>query len=231
MKENILVIDDEEEIAELIEVYLSSEGYNVIKATSAEEGFVVLDNNEIDLVLLDIMLPGMDGIKMCSLIRQNNNIPIIMISAKTTDVDKILGLNIGADDYITKPFNPLELLARVRSQIRRYKKFNPLSAKADDNTISIREVVINKETRIVTVFGESIKLTPIEFDILVLLASNKGRVFSTDEIFELVWKEKTFDVNNTVMVHIRRLRTKIGEDKREDKIIETVWGVGYKIEK
>lgn len=231
MKENILVIDDEEEIAELIEVYLSSEEYNVIKATSAEEGFVVLDNNEIDLVLLDIMLPGMDGIKMCSLIRQNNNIPIIMISAKTTDVDKILGLNIGADDYITKPFNPLELLARVRSQIRRYKKFNPLSAKADDNTISIREVVINKETRIVTVFGESIKLTPIEFDILVLLASNKGRVFSTDEIFELVWKEKTFDVNNTVMVHIRRLRTKIGEDKREDKIIETVWGVGYKIEK
>lgn len=231
MNENILVIDDEIEIAELIEIYLAGEGYQVYKAQSAEDGLEILENNSIDLVLLDIMLPGMDGIKMCSVIRANNNIPIIMISAKTTDIDKIIGLNMGADDYITKPFNPLELLARVKSQIRRYKKLNPAIMENFENIISIRELSINKKHRKVTVFGEEIKLTPIEFDILALLASNRGKVFSTDEIFEIVWKEKTFDINNTVMVHIRRLRTKIGEDEREDKIISTVWGVGYKIEK
>lgn len=230
-KENILVIDDEVEIAELIEIYLAGEGYGVLKATSAEEGLEILKNNDISLVLLDIMLPGMDGIKMCATIRENNNIPVIMVSAKSTEIDKVIGLNIGADDYITKPFNPLELLARVKSQIRRYTKLNP--GKTDDNIneISIRGLTIYKNIRRVTFLGEDLKLTPLEFDILKLLASNPGKVFSTDEIFEEVWNEKTYEANNTVMVHIRRLRTKLKDDERQNKIISTVWGVGYKIEK
>ena len=230
-KENILVIDDEVEIAELIEIYLVGEGYGVFKATSAEEGLDILKVNDISLVLLDIMLPGMDGIKMCATIRESNNIPVIMVSAKSTEIDKVIGLNIGADDYITKPFNPLELLARVKSQIRRYTKLNP--GKADDNVneISIRGLVIYKNIRKVSFLGEDLKLTPLEFDILKLLASNPGRVFSTDEIFEAVWNEKTYEANNTVMVHIRRLRTKLKDDERQNKIISTAWGVGYKIEK
>ena len=201
---NILVVDDEKEIADLVEIYLVSDGYKVFKANNALDGLEILEKEEIHLVLLDIMMPGMDGLEMCRKIRETNNIPIIMLSAKSTDLDKILGLGTGADDYVVKPFNPLELTARVKSQLRRYTQLNP---------------------------GEEIKLTPIEFDILYLLASNPGRVFSTDEIFEKVWNEKVYEANNTVMVHIRRLRGKMKEDTRQNKIITTVWGVGYKIEK
>ena len=184
-------------------------------------------------MLLDIMMPGMDGLEMCRKIRETNNIPIIMLSARSTDLDKILGLGTGADDYVVKPFNPLELTARVKSQLRRYTQLNPQSSalQGAKNEISIRGLVINKDNHKVTVYDEEIKLTPIEFDILYLLASNPGRVFSTDEIFEKVWNEKVYEANNTVMVHIRRLRGKMKEDARQNKIITTVWGVGYKIEK
>ncbi len=230
---NILVIDDEKEIAELVEIYLVSDGYRVFKASNAQEGFDILDKENIHLILLDIMMPGMDGLEMCKIIRETNNIPIIMLSAKSTDLDKIMGLGIGADDYVIKPFNPLELTARVKSQLRRYTKLNPNSAAHENskNEISIRGLVINKDNHKVLVYDEEIKLTPIEFDILYLLASNPGRVFSTDEIFERVWNEKVYEANNTVMVHIRRLRGKMKEDERQNKIITTVWGVGYKIEK
>ena len=233
METNILVVDDEREIAELVEIYLVSDGYKVFKASNAQEGFDILEKEDIHLVLLDIMMPGMDGMEMCRKIRETNNIPIIMLSAKSTDLDKIMGLGTGADDYVTKPFNPLELTARVKSQLRRYTQLNRNSAvkEAEKNEISIRGLVINKDNHKVTVYDEEIKLTPIEFDILYLLASNPGKVFSTDEIFEKVWNEKVYEANNTVMVHIRRLRGKMKEDTRQNKIITTVWGVGYKIEK
>ena len=230
---SILVVDDEQEIADLVEIYLVSDGYKVFKANNAQEGLAILDKEDIQLCLLDIMMPGMNGLEMCKKIRETNNIPIIMLSAKSTDLDKILGLGTGADDYVVKPFNPLELTARVKSQLRRYTQFNPNSTVHETvkNEISIRGLTINKDNHKVTVYGEEVKLTPIEFDILYLLASNPGKVFSTDEIFEKVWNEKVYEANNTVMVHIRRLRGKMKEDERQDKIITTVWGVGYKIEK
>ncbi|WP_099467988.1 response regulator transcription factor [Konateibacter massiliensis] len=229
---NILVVDDEKEIADLVEIYLVSDGYKVFKAYSAEEGLHLLEENKIELVLLDIMMPGMDGLEMCRLIREKNNIPIIMLSAKSTDLDKILGLSTGADDYVVKPFNPLELTARVKSQLRRYTQLNPSKpVEILESDITINGLQINRDNHMVSIFGEEIKLTPIEFDILFLLASNPGRVFSTDEIFERVWNEKVYEANNTVMVHIRRLRGKLHEDTRNKKIITTVWGVGYKIEK
>lgn len=230
---NILVVDDEQEIADLVEIYLVSDGYKVFKASNAQEGLDILDKEDIHICLLDIMMPGMNGLEMCKKIRETNNIPIIMLSAKSTDLDKILGLGTGADDYVVKPFNPLELTARVKSQLRRYTQLNPNSNVHENarNEISIRGLAINKDNHKVTVFDEEVKLTPIEFDILYLLASNPGKVFSTDEIFEKVWNEKVYEANNTVMVHIRRLRGKMKEDERQDKIITTVWGVGYKIEK
>ena len=230
---NILVVDDEQEIADLVEIYLVSDGYKVFKASNAQDGLAILDKEDIHLVLLDIMMPGMNGLEMCKKIRETNIIPIIMLSAKSTDLDKILGLGTGADDYVVKPFNPLELTARVKSQLRRYTQLNPNSNvhESSKNEISIRGLTINKDNHKVTVYDEEIKLTPIEFDILYLLASNAGKVFSTDEIFEKVWNEKVYEANNTVMVHIRRLRGKMKEDERQDKIITTVWGVGYKIEK
>lgn len=229
---NILVVDDEKEIADLVEIYLVSDGYKVFKAYNAQEGFDILQQHTIELVLLDIMMPGMDGLEMCRKIREYNNIPIIMLSAKSTDLDKILGLSTGADDYVVKPFNPLELTARVKSQLRRYTQLNPgKPVEVVESEIQIHGLSINKENHMVSVFGEEVKLTPIEFDILYLLASNPGRVFSTDEIFERVWNEKVYEANNTVMVHIRRLRGKLQEDTRSKKIITTVWGVGYKIEK
>lgn len=230
---NILIVDDEQEIADLVEIYLVSDGYKVFKAGNAQEGLDILEKEDIHLVLLDIMMPGMNGLEMCKKIRETNNIPIIMISAKSTDLDKILGLGTGADDYVAKPFNPLEVSARVKSQLRRYTQLNPNSNVHENvrNEISIRGLTINKDNHKVTVYDEEVKLTPIEFDILYLLASNPGKVFSTDEIFEKVWNEKVYEANNTVMVHIRRLRGKMKEDERQDKIITTVWGVGYKIEK
>ena len=230
---NILVVDDEQEIADLVEIYLVSDGYKVFKASNAQDGLDILNKEDIHLCLLDIMMPGMNGLEMCKKIRETNNIPIIMLSAKSTDLDKILGLGTGADDYVVKPFNPLELTARVKSQLRRYTQLNPNSNVHETvkNEISIRSLTINKDNHKVTVYDEEVKLTPIEFDILYLLASNPGKVFSTDEIFEKVWNEKVYEANNTVMVHIRRLRGKMKEDERQDKIITTVWGVGYKIEK
>ena len=230
---NILVVDDEQEIADLVEIYLVSDGYKVFKASNAQDGLDILDKEDIRLCLVDIMMPGMNGLEMCKKIRETNNIPIIMLSAKSTDLDKILGLGTGADDYVVKPFNPLELTARVKSQLRRYTQLNPNSNVHETvkNEISIRGLTINKDNHKVTVYDEEVKLTPIEFDILYLLASNPGKVFSTDEIFEKVWNEKVYEANNTVMVHIRRLRGKMKEDERQDKIITTVWGVGYKIEK
>ena len=230
---NILVVDDEQEIADLVEIYLVSDGYKVFKASNAQDGLDILEKEDIQLCLLDIMMPGMNGLEMCKKIRETNNIPIIMLSAKSTDLDKILGLGTGADDYVVKPFNPLELTARVKSQLRRYTQLNPNSNVHEimKNEISIRGLTINKDNHKVTVYDEEVKLTPIEIDILYLLASNPGKVFSTDEIFEKVWNEKVYEANNTVMVHIRRLRGKMKEDERQDKIITTVWGVGYKIEK
>ena len=227
---NILVVDDEKEIADLLEIYLISDGFHVLKAYSAMEGLRILKNQKVDLVLLDVMMPNMSGIEMCRKIRETNNIPIIIVSAKTQDIDKIVGLTTGADDYVSKPFNPLELMARVKSQLRRYRELNPAKDKEKEEIISLKNLEINKVTHQVTCYGESIKLTPIEFDILYFLASNPGRVFSTNEIFESVWHEKFYEANNTVMVHIRRLRGKMHDDTREDKIITTVWGVGYKIE-
>ena len=230
---NILVVDDEQEIADLVEIYLVSDGYKVFKASNAQDGLDILDKEDIHLCLLDIMMPGMNGLEMCKKIRETNNIPIIMLSAKSTDLDKILGLGTGADDYVVKPFNPLELTARVKSQLRRYTQLNPnsMAREAVSSEITIKGMTINRDNHKVVVDGEEIKLTPIEFDILYLLASNPGKVFSTDEIFERVWNEKVYEANNTVMVHIRRLRGKMKEDTRQSKIITTVWGVGYKIEK
>ena len=231
-KTKILVVDDEKEIADLLELYLNSDGYQVCKAYNAIEGLEIMKKETIDLVLLDIMMPVMNGIEMCRKIRAVSNVPIIMISAKTQEIDKIVGLTVGADDYVTKPFTPLELMARVKSQLRRYRELNPAKPqkKANDE-ICIKNVRINKETHQVFLDEESIKLTPIEFDILYLLATHPGKVFNTDEIFEKVWNEKVYEANNTVMVHIRRLRGKLKDDSRSDKIITTVWGVGYKIEK
>lgn len=230
---NILVVDDEKEIADLVEIHLVSDEFVVFKANNAKDGLDILEKEDIHLVILDIMMPGMSGTEMCKKIRETRNIPIIMLSAKSADIDKILGLGYGADDYVTKPFNPLELKARVKSHIRRFTQLNPNSSFNAEvpNEISIRNLVINRDNHRVSVFGEDVKLTPIEFDILYLLAINAGKVFSTDEIFEKVWNEKVYEANNTVMVHIRRLRGKMKEDEREDKIITTVWGVGYKIER
>ena len=229
----ILIVDDNPEIREIIEILLKGEGFETVQAKNGLTALNQLKKQDFDLIILDIMMPGMDGLEMCKIIRETNNIPIIMLSAKSTDLDKIMGLGIGADDYVIKPFNPLELTARVKSQLRRYTKLNPNSAAHENskNEISIRGLVINKDNHKVLVYDEEIKLTPIEFDILYLLASNPGRVFSTDEIFERVWNEKVYEANNTVMVHIRRLRGKMKEDERQNKIITTVWGVGYKIEK
>ena len=229
---NVLEVDDEKEIAELVEIYLVSDGYKVFKAYNADEALLIMKQEEIHLVLLDVMMPGMNGLELCRKIRESSNIPIIMLSAKSADLDKIVGLTGGADDYVTKPFNPLELTARVKSQLRRYTQLNPNSTNEfAGSEINIRNMTINRDNHKVVIEGEDVRLTPIEFEILYLLASHPGKVFSTDEIFEKVWNEKVYEANNTVMVHIRRLRGKMKEDQRENKIITTVWGVGYKIEK
>lgn len=228
----ILVVDDDAEIADLVEIHLVTDGYKVYKAHSAKEGLSVLEKQDVKLAIIDIMMPGMDGLTMCKTIRMTSTIPIIILSARSADLDKIIGLSTGADDYVIKPFNPLELTARVKSQLRRYTTFNPSSHDTQaEKEIHLENVMINKENHKVTAYERDVKLTPIEFDILYLLASNVGRVFSTDEIFERVWNEKMYEANNTVMVHIRRLREKIEVDSRNAQIIKTVWGVGYKIEK
>jgi DNA-binding response OmpR family regulator len=231
-KKNILVVDDEKEIAELIEIHLMSQDYNVTKAKNGVEALKLLDENHFDLVLLDVMMPKMDGKETLKRIREKFNIPVIMVTAKTSEKDKVEGLTLGADDYVTKPIKPLELIARVKAQLRRFTVLNPNKVEMEEpNEISIRNLYVNKVTHEVKVDDEQIKLTKIEFDILYLLAKNPNKVFSTEEIFENVWKEKNFDATNNVMVHIRRLRNKLKEETREEKIITTVWGVGYKIEK
>ena len=231
-KKNILVVDDEKEIAELIEIHLLSQDYNVVKAKNGVDALKCIEENNFDLVLLDVMMQKMDGKETLKKIREKNNIPVIMVTAKTSEKDKVEGLTLGADDYVTKPIKPLELIARVKAQLRRYTVLNPNKVEVDEpNEITIRNLYVNRITHEVKVDEEQIKLTKIEFDILFLLAKNPNKVFSTDEIFENVWKEKNFDATNNVMVHIRRLRTKLKEQDREEKIITTVWGVGYKIEK
>ena len=231
-KKNILVVDDEKEIAELIEIHLMSQDYNVSKAKNGVEALKLLEENKYDLILLDVMMPKMDGKETLKKIREKYNIPVIMVTAKTAEKDKVEGLTLGADDYVTKPIKPLELIARVKAHLRRYTVLNPNKVEEEEpNEIRIRNLYVNKATHEVIVDDEQIKLTKIEFDILYLLAKNPNKVFSTDEIFESVWKEKNFDATNNVMVHIRRLRNKLKEETREEKIITTVWGVGYKIEK
>ncbi len=229
---NILVVDDDKEIADLVEIHLVGDGYKVFKSYDAKEGLKILEEEQIDLAILDIMMPGTDGITLCKMIRENNTIPIIMLSARSSDLDKIVGLGAGADDYVIKPFNPLELTARVKSQLRRYTTLNPNSSnQLTTKEIHLENLTINKENHRVVAYDKEVKLTPIEFDILYLLANNLGKVFSTEEIFENVWNEKMYEANNTVMVHIRRLREKIELDSRNAMVIKTVWGVGYKIEK
>ena len=227
---NILVVDDEKEIADVIELYLQNDQYQILKFYTGQEALDCINSTKIDLAILDIMLPDVDGFQILKQIREKYTFPVIMLTAKTEYMDKITGLTLGADDNIPKPFNPLELMARVKSQLRRYRELNPSKPHERQEVISLKHLEINKVTHQVVCYGESIKLTPIEFDILYLLASNPGRVFGTDEIFERVWHEKFYEANNTVMVHIRRLRGKMKDDTREDKIITTVWGVGYKIE-
>ena len=231
-KKSILVVDDEKEIAELIEIHLMSQDYNVKKAKNGLEALKCLEESHYDLVLLDVMMPKMDGKETLKKIREKYNVPVIMVTAKTSEKDKVEGLTLGADDYVTKPIKPLELIARVKAHLRRYTVLNPNKVTEDEpDDITIRNLYINKVTHEVKVDEDQIKLTKIEFDILFLLAKNPNKVFSTEEIFENVWKEKNFDATNNVMVHIRRLRNKLKEETREEKIITTVWGVGYKIEK
>lgn len=225
----VLVVDDDEEIRNLIAIYLQNEGYRVLKAADGLEALEVLKQNEVHLLVLDIMMPRLDGIQACLKIREEQHMPIIMLSAKSQDMDKIYGLSTGADDYMTKPFNPLELVARVKSQLRRYLRLNQ-GYTAREDEIEIGDLTINTATREVKVNGRDVKLTPTEFAILELLARNRGVVFSTEQIYERVWKEPFCQSDNTVMVHIRKIREKIEEDTRKPRYIKTVWGVGYKIE-
>ena len=228
---NILVVDDDKEIVESIEIYLRNEGYKVFKAYDGLEALDILTNEEIHLILMDIMMPKLDGIKATIKIRQEKNIPIILVSAKGEDTDKILGLNIGADDYITKPFNLLELIARVKSNLRRYMNFGNFNNETREDVLRSGGLELNTSTKEVKVDGNQVKVTPIEYRILELLLRNKGRVFSIDEIYEKVWKEESFNVENTVAVHIRRIREKIEINPKEPRYLKVVWGVGYKIEK
>ena len=228
---NILVVDDDKEIVESIEIYLRNEGYKVFKAYDGLEALDILTNEEIHLILMDIMMPKLDGIKATIKIRQEKNIPIILVSAKGEDTDKILGLNIGADDYITKPFNLLELIARVKSNLRRYMIFGNFNNETREDVLRSGGLELNTSTKEVKVDGNQVKVTPIEYRILELLLRNKGRVFSIDEIYEKVWKEESFNVENTVAVHIRRIREKIEINPKEPRYLKVVWGIGYKIEK
>lgn len=226
---NILVCDDDKEILEAIKIYLTNEGYQVFKAANGLEALEVLEKNEIHLVIMDIMMPQMDGLRTTLKIREDKNIPVIMLSAKTEDTDKIIGLNMGADDYMIKPFNPLELIARVKSQLRRYTTLGSLETKS--NVYKTGGLVIDDESKNVTVDGEEVKLTPVQYKILKLLTANPGRVYSIDEIYEKVWQEAAFSPENTVAVHIRKIREKIEINPKEPKYLKVVWGIGYKVEK
>ncbi|MDH5160516.1 response regulator transcription factor [Heyndrickxia oleronia] len=228
MESKILIVDDDKDIRNLISVYLENEGMRTQKVEDAIEALKLLEKREYDLIILDIMMPNMDGIEACMKIRQERNMPIIMLSAKSEDIDKIQGLASGADDYLSKPFNPLELIARVKSQLRRYKKYNT-EINNTKNVIEIGDLTINTDTRQVWVREKEVRLTPKEFDILELLSRNKGIVLSVEKIYETVWKEDFFKSDNTVMVHITKIRDKIEEDSKHPIYIKTVWGTGYKI--
>ncbi|CEP45201.1 response regulator transcription factor [Paraclostridium sordellii] len=235
MCENILIVDDDKEIVEAIEFYLKPEGFNILKAYDGLEAIESLIDNNIDLVIMDVMMPNMDGLKATLKIRENNNIPIILLSAKNQDMDKILGLNMGADDYVTKPFNPLELIARVKSHLRRFINLNHRSEdiSSDDNNCLLVSggLCLNKDTKVITLDGEVVKVTPIEFKILEFLLKNKGMVFSSKDIYENVWEDVAYNCEKTVAVHIRRIREKIEINPKDPKYLKVVWGIGYKIEK
>ncbi|MGN0351582.1 MAG: response regulator transcription factor [Roseburia sp.] len=226
----ILVCDDDREIVEAIDIYLQQEGYNVIKAYDGEEALELLEENEVHLLILDVMMPKLDGIRATLKIREKSSIPIIILSAKTEDSDKILGLNIGADDYLAKPFNPLELVARVKSQLRRYTQLGNVK-ETNDTIYEVGGLRINDDLKEVTVDGEVVKLTPIEYNILLLLVKNQGKVFSINQIYESIWNEDAIGADNTVAVHIRHIREKIEINPKEPQYLKVVWGVGYKIEK
>lgn len=229
--QKILVCDDDKEIVEAIDIYLSGEGFEVLRAYDGYEALEVMKKTPVDLLIVDVMMPGLDGIRTTLKVRESSTIPIIILSAKSEDSDKILGLNIGADDYLTKPFNPAELVARVKSQLRRYTELGNMGAQTDSNVFSVGDLEINDDTKEVRVSGNLIKLTPIEYNILLLLVKNAGKVFSIDEIYEQIWNEEAIGADNTVAVHIRHIREKIEIDPREPRYLKVVWGVGYKIEK
>ena len=229
---NVLIVEDEKEICDGIGIYLKNQGYNVFKAANGIEGLEIIDKENIHLAIVDIMMPKMDGITMVMKLRENHEFPVIMLSAKSEEMDKIMGLNIGADDYVTKPFNPMELLARVNSQLRRYKKYlNVVKGKNEKSNIyEVGGIELNTDTKEVTVDGEGVKLTPKEFKILELLMKNPGRVFSAEEIYERVWNEAAISTE-TIMVHVRNIREKIEIDSKNPRYLKVVWGVGYKIDK
>lgn len=230
--QNILVCDDDKQIVDAIDIYLAGEGFHIIKAYDGYEALELLETNEVDLMIVDVMMPGLDGIRTTLKVRETSSIPIIILSAKSEDTDKILGLNIGADDYITKPFNPLELVARVKSQLRRYTQLGNMNQQQESEHIfKCGGLQINDDNKEVMVDGELIKLTPIEYNILLLLVKNAGKVFSIDEIYEQIWNEEAIGADNTVAVHIRHIREKIEINPREPRYLKVVWGVGYKIEK
>ena len=229
---NILVCDDDREIVEAIDIYLSQEGYNVFKAYDGKEALSLIEEEVIHLLIIDVMMPRLDGIRATLELRKKSSIPVIILSAKTQDADKILGLNVGADDYISKPFNPLELVARVKSQLRRYTKLGTMASDGGDgNIFEAGGLSINDDTKTVTVDGEIVKLTPIEYNILLLLLKNPGKVFSINQIYENIWNEEAIGADNTVAVHIRHIREKIEINPKEPRYLKVVWGVGYKIEK
>lgn len=225
----ILVCDDDKEIVDAIEIYLLQEGYEVVKAYDGEQALSCMKSQELDLIIIDVMMPKLDGIRATLQIRKESNIPIIILSAKTEDVDKILGLNVGADDYVTKPFNPLELVARVKSQLRRVNVLSSPQVTSDE-VYEVKGLTINDDLKTVWVDGEEVKLTPIEYNILLLLVKNKGKVFSINEIYEAIWNEEAIGADNTVAVHIRHIREKIEINPKEPRYLKVVWGVGYKIE-
>lgn len=229
---NVLIVEDDKEICDGVEIYLKNQGYNVYKASNGEEGLQIIEKEALHLAIVDIMMPKIDGITMVMKFRAKYDFPVIMLTAKSEEMDKIMGLNIGADDYVTKPFNPMELLARVNSQLRRYSKYLDLAnnLNRDNNVYVIGGLELNENNKDVTLDGEEVKLTPIEFKILKLLMKNSGRVFSAEEIYELVWNEQAINTD-TVMVHIRNIREKIEIDRKHPKYLKVVWGVGYKIEK
>ena len=227
---NILVVDDDKEIVGAIEIYLKNEGYNIIKAYNGKEALYLVNKNDIHLILLDIMMPEKDGLETLEELRKTKNIPVILLSAKSEDYDKIGGLNLGADDYITKPFNPLELIARVKSHLRRYVSLGTLKKEEDGNVYSTGGLVLNDDTKKVLVDGKEVKLTATEFNILKFLIQNKGKVYSIPDIYENVWKEEGFGAENIIAVHIRHIREKIEINPKEPRYLKVIWGVGYKIE-